>query len=82
MSKPITVKQVRDYIELGVVVRAYIMCDLSPGQWMICIEGSRGESWTLQTARGEVRSFSSMDAAVNALVECGVRVTSLSVEVA
>jgi len=81
MSKPITVKQVRDYVELGVVARAYVMRDMIPDRWMICIEGKSGSSWTLQTARGEVRSFSSMDAAVNALDECGIKVSAFSVEV-
>lgn len=81
MSKGITIKQAREYYELGVIVRFHVVRDpLQQGGWLVVVEGKAG-SWTLHTARDELRVFKTLDAAVRAVEETGMRVSSLAVGV-
>ena len=81
MSKQITIQKVREYYELGVIAGFLLVRDPMSSGWIVCIEGTSGASWTLHTARGEVRSFASLDSAVKAVEETGMRVSSLKVGV-
>lgn len=82
MSKPITIKQAREYYDLGIITNFHLVRDpLHAGGWMIHIEGKSGASWTLQTARGDVRSFATLDAAARVIEETGMRISSLAVGV-
>lgn len=81
MSKQITIQKVREYYELGVIAGFHLVRDPMSSGWIVCIEGTSGASWTLHTARGEVRSFASLDSAVKAVEETGMRVSSLNVGV-
>lgn len=79
MSKQVTVQQARQYFDLGVLAFAFIVpVPMSTG-WQITIEGTSGTVWHLVTARGEVREFASLDAAVNALRSIGWKVAGLQV---
>lgn len=74
MSKQITMQQAREYVDLGVIASFHLVRDPMATGWNVCIEGISGMSWTLHTARGEVRSFASLDSAVKAIEEIGMRV--------
>jgi len=79
MSKQITIQKAREYYDLGVIAAFHLVRDPMGSGWIVCIEGTSGTSWTLHTARGEVRSFASLDSAVKAVEESGMRVSSLKV---
>lgn len=81
MTKQITIQRAREYYDLGVIASFHLMRDSMSTGWIVCIEGTSGASWTLHTARGEVRSFASLDSAVKAVEETGMRVSSLKVGV-
>lgn len=52
----------KHYFELDVIKKCYIVRDpLTPGNWLLVIELTNGDSKTLQTALGKDRSFSSLD---------------------
>ena len=57
------IKQLREYFELGVLTGFSIILDpLGEGKgWLLVVEGQEGRSWTLETALGEPKSFSSLD---------------------
>lgn len=74
MSKQITMQQAREYVALGVIASFHLVRDPMATGWNVCIEGISGMIWTLYTARGEVRSFASLDSAVKAVEEIGMRV--------
>ena len=79
MSKQLTIQKAREYYDLGVIAAFHLVRDPMGSGWIVCIEGTTGTSWTLHTARGEVRSFASLDSAVKAVEESGMRVSSLKV---
>ena len=79
MSKQLTIQKAREYYDLGVIASFHLVRDPMGSGWIVCIEGTTGTSWTLHTARGEVRSFASLDSAVKAVEESGMRVSSLKV---
>lgn len=76
MDKQITMQQAREYFDLGVMEGAGIVREPMGSGWHICMDGKRGDFWTLGTARGERRVFASLDSAANALREIGWKVTA------
>ena len=79
MSNHFTIQRAREYYDLGVIASFHLVRDPMSTGWIVCIEGTSGTSWTLHTARGDVRSFASLDSAVKAVEESGMRVSSLKV---
>lgn len=79
MPKQITTQQARDYFELGVLAHAFILPVPMGSGWFITLEGTKGAAWHLGTARGDLREFSTLDAAVNALRAVGWNVRGLQV---
>lgn len=79
MSNHFTIQRAREYYDLGVIAAFHLVRDPMGSGWIVCIEGTSGASWTLHTARGEVRSFASLDSAVKSVEETGMRVSALKV---
>ena len=79
MSNHFTIQRAREYYDLGVIASFHLVRDPTSTGWIVSIVGTSGTSWTLHTARGEVRSFASLDSAVKAVEETGMRVSSLKV---
>lgn len=72
------IKDAREYYELGILRGFYAVRDpLVSGSWLLCIEGENERSWTLQTAKGGVKSFSSLDTLVGEIESITGRVSSL-----
>lgn len=79
MTKQITTQQAREYLELGVLSYAFVLPLPMEKGWYVSLEGTKGSAWHLGTARGELREFATLDAAVNALRAIGWQVSSLQV---
>lgn len=80
MPEFITIKQAREYFELGAIAGfAVVRVPMSDGGWAVTANGRTGASWTLRTARGDMRVFATLDAAVRAVEEVGGSVSALSV---
>ena len=79
MNKQITMQQAREYLDLGVMQGAVLLREPMGKGWYLSMDGTSGNVWTLATARGELRVFSSLDSAVNALRDIGWKVTALEV---
>lgn len=75
------IKQAKEYFELGVITRFYVVRDMTPNRWLICIEGQQGRSWTLSTSKGTPKSFASFDTVIHDLTEIAGRVSSFSVTI-
>lgn len=77
----VNIKQAKEYFELGVITRFYVVRDMTPNRWLICIEGQQGRSWTLSTSKGTPKSFASFDTVIHDLTEIAGRVSSFSVTI-
>lgn len=76
------IRQAKEYFELGVVVGFYAVRDpLEPGNWLMVIEGTQGNSWTLQTKLGKEKSFSSLDTLMGQIEDIAGRVSSFKVTI-
>lgn len=74
------IQQAKEYFELGVVTGFCAVRDpLVSGNWMLVVAGKEGNSWTLQTALGKVKSFASLDTLVKQVEGISGRVTSLDI---
>ena len=80
-SKQLTMRLAQHYFDQGVIASFHLLRDPISSGWIVCIEGTSGTSWTLQTTRGEVRSFASLDSAVKAVEDTGMRVSTLNIVV-
>lgn len=80
MSQQITVKQAREIFAAGLLSRFTIARDpLQSDGWVLQIESTNGFRWTLETARGDVRVFSTLDAVEATLRQIGAKVDYLTV---
>ena len=70
-----TVKQIREYVALGVVNSVRIMrVPMKPGCWYVFVNGL----WILATSKGVMREFSSVDTAISVVQELGIKVADLN----
>lgn len=76
----LTVKELSQYINLGVVTGVWFQRNPMADNWLIVIGMTDGHGHTLETARGEVREFGSLDTAVRVLESVGVKTTSFKLE--
>jgi hypothetical protein len=53
------VSQAREYMQLGVLTGFHAVRD--PDGWLLVVEGQEGRSWTLQTALGKDKLYSTLD---------------------
>lgn len=52
----------KEYYELDLLKSfSALRVDDTPAGWQLVIEGSKGQSWTLKTALGQVKIFASLD---------------------
>lgn len=63
------IKQAKEYYELGVLTAFHAVQDIEPGKWVLAIEGKEGRSWTLETALGKTKVFSSLDTLAGEVAE-------------
>lgn len=75
------IKQAKEYYELGVLTGFSAVRDIEPGHWLLCIKGKEGRSWTLKTALGKPKSFSSLDTLAGEIESIGGAISSLSVSI-
>lgn len=75
------INQAKEYYELGVLTGFGAVHDIKPGNWLLVIEGKDGRRWTLQTAKGEAKSFASLDTLVGEIEKITGRVSSISVSI-
>lgn len=75
------IKQAKEYFELG-IIRGFesVRDPLSTG-WMLVIVGKEGRSWTLETAKGEEKVFSSLDTLMGEVEKIAGRVSSFAIVV-
>lgn len=74
------IKQAKEYFHLGVLTGFDAVRDpLTQGSWCLVISGKNGHSWTLQTALGHDRSFSSLDTLVGQVEDITGRVSSFHI---
>lgn len=52
-----------------------------PGAWILSLSGSSGRQFTYTTARGETRSFRTVESALETIRAIGMRVSALSIAV-
>lgn len=81
MAKPITVNSAREYFNLGVLTNFQILRDPMAHGWTLFIDGKSGSSWNLVTARGEMRTFKTLDAAASTIEEITGRLNSLTASI-
>jgi hypothetical protein len=73
-------KQAKEYFDLGVLTGFDAVRDpLRPGSWLLSISGKDGRNWTLQTALGHERSFSSLDTLIGQVEDITGRVSSFHI---
>ncbi len=78
------VAKAKEYYDLGIITRAGVVRDpLEPGSWIVVLSNEEKQtSWDLRTARGEVRSFKTLDAVISTVEEISGRVSSFSINLA
>lgn len=76
------IKQAKEYFEDGMITGFDAVRDpLTPGGWLLVVNGRNGRSWTFQTALGEDRSFSKIDTLIGQIEAITGRVSSLHVSI-
>lgn len=74
----ITMKQAREYVDLGVIKSVTFLRSPNLGMWQVLFVGDEERSWDLRTAdRNEVRDFKTLDFAVSTVEQLGIRITCL-----
>lgn len=74
------IKNAKEYYELGVLTGFDAVRDpLASSAWILSISGKDGRSWTLETAKGDVKSFSSLDTLVGEVESITGRVSSFHI---
>jgi len=77
----ITLKQAREYMDLGVIKSVSFVRSPNPGMWQVLFIGDDERSWDLRTAdRNEVRDFKTLDFAVSTVEQLGFRISCLTGE--
>ena len=62
MEMAMKIKEVKEYFELGVITGFDAMRDPHVSEsWILSISGKEGRSWVLETAKGHIKLFSSLD---------------------
>ena len=75
-------KAAKDYYEMGVLTGFDAVRDpMVPGAWLLAISGKEGHSWTLRTALGKDKSFSSLDTLIGQVEEITGRVSSFHINI-
>ena len=73
------IKDAKEYYELGVLIGFDAVRDpMAPG-WLLVVSGREGRSWTLETALGGSKVYSTLDSLVVEIERITGRVTSLHV---
>ena len=75
------IKQAKEYFDLGVITAFHAVRDLKPGCWILSIAGRDDRQWTLETARGEVKIFSSLDTLAGEVEKIAGRLSSINFNV-
>lgn len=74
----ISMKQAREYIELGVITSVSFVRSPNQGMWQVLFVGEDERSWDLCTAHSkEVRDFKTLDFAVSTVEQLGFRISCL-----
>lgn len=74
------IKKAKEYFELGAITGFHAVRDpVQPGNWILSITGKEHRDWTLQTAKNETKSFSSMDSLIKEVERIAGRVSSLKI---
>lgn len=77
------VAKAKEYYELDLIKRVGLVRDpLSTGWLVVLSDEDKGKSWDLRTARGDVRIFKTLDAAISTVEEISGRVSSFGINVA
>jgi hypothetical protein len=78
------IAKAKEYYELGLITRAGVVRDpIETGGWIVVLsDEEKGKSWELRTARGEVRSFKTLDAVISTVEEITGRVSSFGINLA
>jgi hypothetical protein len=72
------IKQAIEYYELGIITSIHFVRDPMTTGWLLVAEGKDDRSWTLQTALGKTKSYSTLDSAVIEAERIVKRVSSMS----
>lgn len=75
------IKQAKEYFELGIIRGFESVRDPMGTGWLLVIVGKEGRSWTLQTAKGEEKVFSSLDTLMGEVEKIAGRVSSFAIVV-
>lgn len=73
------IKEAKEYYELGIVTGFDVVRDPMTTGWLLVVLGKEGRSWTLQTAKGSEKAFSSLDTLVGEIESITGRVSLLHV---
>jgi hypothetical protein len=77
------VAKAKEYYELGLITRAGVVRDPWSTGWIVALsDEEKGKAWDLRTARGEVRLFKTLDAAISTIEEISGRVSSFGINLA
>jgi hypothetical protein len=72
------VAQAREYVQIGAITSAFAMRDPVSGGWFFCLVGKDDRTLELRTARGEVRTFRTLDALVTTADEICGKISSIN----
>lgn len=73
----------KEYYELSLINRVGLVRDPISGGWMVVFsDEEKGKGWELRTARGDVRLFKTLDAAISTVEEISGRVSSFGINLA
>jgi hypothetical protein len=75
------IAKAKEYFELGLITGFYSVRDLEPGSWVLCIEGSDGRSWDLKTAKGQMKTFRSLDTLAGEIESISGRLSAIRFKV-
>jgi len=79
----VNIAKAKEYYELNLINRIGALRDPISGGWMLVLsDEDKGKAWELRTARGDVRLFKTLDAAVSTVEEISGRVSSFGIYVA
>jgi hypothetical protein len=75
------IKKAVEYFELGLIRGFHTVHEPLGAGWLLVIAGPDGRSWTLQTAKGEDKVYSSLDTLIGEVEKISGRVSSFEIHV-
>jgi hypothetical protein len=76
------IKKAVEYFDLGMIRSFHSVRESSLGAgWLLVIAGPDGRFWTLQTAKGEDKVYSSLDTLIGEVEKISGRVSSFEIHV-